>query len=46
VTELGVFDITPGGVVLVDIAPGVTVEEIAAKTEASFSVHPNVKLAV
>jgi 3-oxoacid CoA-transferase subunit B len=46
VTELGVFDITPGGVVLVDIAPGVTVEEIAAKTDASFSVHPNVKLAV
>ena len=35
VTDLGVFDITPQGVVLVDVAPGVTVEEIRAKTEAA-----------
>jgi len=45
VSELGVFEITPSGVVLVDIAPDVTVDEIRAKTEASFSVHPNLKLA-
>jgi acyl CoA:acetate/3-ketoacid CoA transferase beta subunit len=45
VTDLGVFDITPHGVVLVDIAPGVTVEEIRQKTEADFSVHPDLKLA-
>jgi 3-oxoacid CoA-transferase B subunit len=45
VTELGVFDITPEGVVLVDIAPGVTVEEIEAKTEAPFKIHPDIKLA-
>jgi 3-oxoacid CoA-transferase subunit B len=45
VTELGVFDVTPHGFVLADIAPGVTVEEIKAKTEADFAVHPDLKLA-
>ncbi len=44
VTELGVFDITPDGVVLVDMAPGVTLPEIEDKTEASFTVHPNLEL--
>jgi 3-oxoacid CoA-transferase subunit B len=41
VTELGVFDIKPGGLVLVDMAPDVTLDEIKEKTEASFSVHPD-----
>ncbi len=45
VTELGVFDVTPKGFSLVDVAPGVTVAEITAKTEAGFSVHPDLKLA-
>ena len=45
VTELGVFDVTPGGFVLADVAPGVTVDEIRSKTEASFAVHPDLKLA-
>ena len=45
ISELGVFDITENGVVLVDIAPGVTVEEIREKTEASFTVHPDLQLA-
>jgi 3-oxoacid CoA-transferase subunit B len=45
VTELGVFDVTPRGFVLADIAPGVTVEEIRSKTEADFAVHPDLKLA-
>ena len=43
VTDLGVFDITPQGVLLVDVAPGVTVEEIREKTEAAFSLHPDLK---
>jgi 3-oxoacid CoA-transferase subunit B len=41
VTELGVFDITPSGLVLVDIAPEVTIDELKSKTEAEFQVHPN-----
>ncbi len=45
ISELGVFAITPQGVVLIDIAPGVTVEEIREKTEAGFTVHPDLQLA-
>jgi 3-oxoacid CoA-transferase subunit B len=41
VTELGVFDVTRNGLVLVDIAPSVSVADIAAKTEAVFKVHPD-----
>jgi len=40
ISELGVFDITADGVVLVDIAPDVTVDEIREKTAATFTVHP------
>ncbi|MBV8096957.1 MAG: CoA transferase subunit B [Acetobacteraceae bacterium] len=42
VTELGVFDVAPdgSGLILVDIAPGVTADEIRSKTEAAFQVHP------
>jgi 3-oxoacid CoA-transferase subunit B len=42
VSDLGVFDVGRPGLTLVDIAPGVTVEELRAKTEAEFSVHPKV----
>ncbi len=45
VSELGVFEITPEGVVLVEVAPGVTVEEIHAKTEATVHLSPNLKMA-
>ena len=45
VSDLGVFDITRHGIVLVDIAPGVTVEEIRGKTEAAISLHPDLRLA-
>ncbi|MDQ2805070.1 MAG: 3-oxoacid CoA-transferase subunit B [Pseudomonadota bacterium] len=42
ITELGVFKVAPEGtgseIALIDIAPGVTVEEIRSKTEASFTV--------
>ncbi len=40
VTDLGVFDIDRkgGGVTLTELAPGVTLDEVRAKTEASFSV--------
>jgi len=38
ITELGVFDIGKGGVRLTEAAPGVSVDEIRAKTEAAFEV--------
>jgi 3-oxoacid CoA-transferase subunit B len=34
ITNLGIFDVTKNGLALVELAPGVTREEIAAKTEA------------
>jgi 3-oxoacid CoA-transferase subunit B len=45
VTDLGVFDVEQGGLVLVDMAPGITVAELRDKTEASFRVHADLKLA-
>ncbi len=45
VTELGVFDVGRPGLTLVDMAPGVTLEELRAKTEASFEVHRDLKAA-
>jgi 3-oxoacid CoA-transferase subunit B len=40
ITDLGVFEIDRkgGGVKLVELAPGVTVDDVRAKTEADFSV--------
>jgi 3-oxoacid CoA-transferase subunit B len=45
VSDLGVFDIRRDGVVLVEIAPGVTVDEIRDKTEADVSLHPDLRIA-
>lgn len=38
VTELGVMEVTPQGIVLRELAPGVTAEEIQAKTAAKLIV--------
>jgi len=40
ITELGVFEINRGKtpVRLIELAPGVTVDEVKAKTEAAFTV--------
>ena len=43
ITELAVMDVTPAGLVLVEMAPGVNVEEIEKKTEAPFTVSPEVR---
>ncbi|WP_081238447.1 CoA transferase subunit B [Streptomyces viridosporus] len=38
ITDLGVLDVTGGGLVLAETAPGVTVEEITAKTGAELTL--------
>jgi 3-oxoacid CoA-transferase subunit B len=49
VTGLGVFQVTANGhddgLVLIDIAPDVTLAEIHAKTEAPFTVAAGLKVA-
>jgi 3-oxoacid CoA-transferase subunit B len=42
VTELGVFDVTYRGFELRELAPGVTVEEVMAKTEGKLVVEGNI----
>ena len=46
VTDLCVLEVDhPGqpGLTLVDVAPGVTIDELRAKTEAGFRVHPDLR---
>ena len=41
ITDLAVFDFTSEGMILVETQEGVSVEEVKEKTEASFTVSPN-----
>jgi 3-oxoacid CoA-transferase subunit B len=46
ITDLCVFDVDePGkpGLTLVDLAPGVSVEDVRAQTQAGFRVHADLK---
>jgi 3-oxoacid CoA-transferase subunit B/3-oxoadipate CoA-transferase beta subunit len=46
ITDLGVFDIDRrgnGGVTLLEVAPGVTLDEIKSKTQAGFKLGPNLR---
>ena len=43
VSDLGVFDITPDGFKLLERAPGVSVEEIKAKTEGRLVIEGDIK---
>lgn len=44
ITDLAVFDFTDNGMVLIETASGVSVEEIRKKTEADFIVSKNLKI--
>ena len=43
ITDMGVFQVdeSGGGLTLIEIAPGVSVDDIKAKTEADFKTAPN-----
>jgi 3-oxoacid CoA-transferase subunit B len=42
ITDLGVFSVDRkgGGMILIELAPGVSKDEIRAKTEADYKVSP------
>jgi acetate CoA/acetoacetate CoA-transferase beta subunit len=43
ITDLAVFDVDDQGLTLIEIVPGLTVDELRDKTEASFRVSENLK---
>ncbi|MCE3232995.1 MAG: succinyl-CoA--3-ketoacid-CoA transferase [Rickettsiaceae bacterium] len=43
ITELAVFDITENGMVLVDHAPDISIDDVTKATEASFTVAPELQ---
>ncbi len=43
ITEMGVMDITPEGIVLRELHPEFTVEDVQAATEAKLIIDPNLK---
>ncbi|NBX27332.1 MAG: CoA transferase subunit B [Chitinophagia bacterium] len=43
VSDLGVFDIIENGFMCIEHAPGVSIEEIKAKTAGQLTIHPSIK---
>ncbi len=44
VTDLGYLDVTPGGLVLREVAPGVTVDDVRAATGCPIEVAPDLRV--
>jgi len=44
ITDLAVFEVGPDGLELLEIAPDTKVEDVRARTEASFSVSPHLSI--
>src|ERR1700751_4979050 len=43
VTELGVIEVTPQGLILIEVAPGVTPEDVQKVTEPPLALSPDLK---
>jgi acetate CoA/acetoacetate CoA-transferase beta subunit len=43
ITEMGVIEVTPGGLVLTELHPDFTREQVQEATEAKLTISPNVK---
>ena len=43
ITELGLYDITPQGLVLREVAPGVTAEQVQAACEPTLKISPELR---
>ena len=44
ITEMAVIDVTPQGLILREIAPGLTVDEVRRATEAELKVDKDLKI--
>jgi acetate CoA/acetoacetate CoA-transferase beta subunit len=43
ITEMGVIEVTPGGLVLTELHPDFTKEQVQEATEAKLAISPNLK---
>ena len=44
ITEMAVIDVTPQGLILREVAPGLTVDEVRRATEAELKVDKDLKI--